>query len=179
MKKILLVILCAFSVCCFGQSPKSFYDFKFKTLDGKEFDFSQLKGKKVLIVNTASQCGNTPQYSELQELYKKYGGDKFIILGFPANNFNAQEPGSNKEIQEFCTKNYSVSFPMFEKTSVKGEDMNPLYHWLTEKAQNGSGDFPVKWNFQKFMIDGNGKLIGSVAPGKSPKSQEIVEFITK
>jgi glutathione peroxidase len=181
MKKIILVFLSAFltSIFCFAVKQGSFYDFKMKTIDGKEFDFAQLKGKKVLIVNTASMCGNTPQYTELEKLYKKYGGDKFVILGFPANNFGAQEPGSNKEIMEFCKKSYGVSFPIFEKISVKGDDIAPLYRWLTEKEQNGVQDAPVKWNFQKFLIDKNGKWSGVVAPKTSPESEEIINFITE
>jgi glutathione peroxidase len=158
---------------------KNLYDFKAKTIDGQDFDFSTLKGKKVLIVNTASKCGYTPQYEQLEELYKQYGGEGFEIIGFPANNFMSQEPGSNDEIAEFCKKNYGVSFTMMEKISVKGKDIHPLYAWLTEKDQNGVEDAPVKWNFQKFMIDENGKYVKSVASGTSPKDQEVVAWIKK
>lgn len=181
MRKIIPLFLSLFlpAAVTSAQKTESFYDFKMKALDGKVFDFSQLKGKKVLIVNTASMCGNTPQYSELEKLYKTYGGDNFIILGFPANNFGAQEPGSNKEIMEFCKKKYAVTFPMFEKISVKGDDIDPLYRWLTEKELNGVQDAPVKWNFQKFLIDENGKWSGVVAPKASPESEEIINFITK
>jgi len=160
-----------------AQSTKSFYSFKATTLEGQPFDLSTLKGKKVLVVNTASKCGNTPQYAQLEELYKKYGSEKFMIIGFPANNFLSQEPGSNSQIREFCTKNYGVTFPMMSKISVKGKDQDPLYAWLTSKDQNGVMDAPVKWNFQKFMIDENGHLVDVVAPGTSPMTEKIVNWI--
>ena len=156
---------------------KSFYDFKTTTIDGKPFDLSSLKGKKVLVVNVASKCGNTPQYAQLEELFKKYGGDKFTIIGFPANNFLRQEPGTNEEIKTFCTVNYGVTFPMMSKISVKGKDIDPFYTWLTEKQENGVMDAPVKWNFQKFMIDENGKLVGMVPPGELPTTDKIVNWI--
>ncbi|MCH8318601.1 MAG: glutathione peroxidase, partial [Bacteroidetes bacterium] len=153
---------------------KTFHDFTMTTLEGEEFDMSQLKGKKVLVVNTASKCGLTPQYAEMEELYKKYGGDTFVVLGFPANNFLKQEPGTDKEIAEFCTKNYGVTFQMFSKISVKGNDIHPLYSWLTEKELNGVEDAGVKWNFQKFMINEDGKWAGVVGPRKSPLDEEII-----
>lgn len=156
---------------------KNFYDFKVKGIDGKEFDMSKLKGKKVLIVNTASECGLTPQYEKLETLYKKHGGDKFVIIGFPANNFGAQEPGSNEEIATFCQKNYGVTFPMMEKISVKGDDMHPFYQWLTQKSQNTVKDSEVKWNFQKYMIDENGNLVDMVAPMESPMNDKIINWI--
>jgi glutathione peroxidase len=137
-----------------------------------------LKGKKVLVVNTASKCGYTPQYEQLEAIYKKYGGDKFTIIGFPANNFMSQEPGTNEEIRQFCTLNYGVTFQMMAKISVKGKDIDPLYQWLTTKKENGVMDAPVKWNFQKFMIDENGKLAGMVPPGEKPDSEKIVSWIT-
>ena len=158
---------------------KSLYDFKAKTIDGSDFDFSSLKGKKVLIVNTASECGNTPQYKDLEDLYKTYGGDKFTIIGFPANNFGAQEPGTNVQIKEFCTKNYGVTFPMMSKISVKGEDMDPLYQWLTKKDENGVQDAEVKWNFQKFLIDENGHWAGVISNKENPMSAKIVDWIKK
>lgn len=156
----------------------SFYSFKTKTIDGKPFDLSSLKGKKVLVVNTASKCGHTPQYKDLENLYKKYGGDKFVIIGFPANNFLHQEPGTNAEIKQFCTEKYDVTFPMMEKISVKGDDIDPIYKWLTTKSLNGSMDAPVSWNFQKFMIDPDGKLVGMVPPGTNPTDAKIVNWIT-
>ena len=160
-----------------AQSKKSFYDFKVTTIDGKPFDMSSLKGKKVLVVNTASKCGHTPQYAQLEELYTKYGSGNFIIIGFPANNFLWQEPGTNDQIKEFCTVNYGVTFPMMAKISVKGKDMDPLYKWLTSKKENGVMDAPVKWNFQKFMIDENGHLVGMVPPGDLPTTDKIIHWI--
>ncbi|MCC6843414.1 MAG: glutathione peroxidase [Saprospiraceae bacterium] len=162
-----------------SQTMQIFYDFKVQTIDGKEFDFAQLKGKKVLIVNTASECGFTPQYAELEELYKKFGGEKFTILGFPANNFGGQEPGTNAEIQQFCKKNYGVSFPMMAKISVKGKEMHPLYQWLTMQAENGVQDAEVKWNFQKFLIDETGKWIRVISYKESPLSEEILEWLSQ
>jgi glutathione peroxidase len=158
-------------------TTKTLYDFKVKTIDGQNFDLSTLKGKKVLVVNTASKCGNTPQYADLEKLYKQYGGDKFTIIGFPANNFGHQEPGSNGDIKEFCTKNYGVSFQMMAKISVKGDDMDPLYKWLTEKSENGVQDAPVEWNFQKFMIDENGHWVGVVANNVSPMCDQILNWL--
>lgn len=158
---------------------KSFYDFTVKDIDGREFDLSSLKGKKVLVVNVASKCGFTPQYKELEELYEKYGKDNFVIIGFPANNFLWQEPGSNEEIKEFCTLNYNVTFPMMAKISVKGKDIAPLYKWLTDKKENGVQDAKVEWNFQKFMIDENGNWAGVASPKTKPMSEEIVGWIEK
>lgn len=161
------------------SQTKSLYDFKAKTIDGEDFDFSSLKGKKVLIVNTASKCGYTPQYEQLQKLYSEMGGEKFEIIGFPANNFMSQEPGSNDEIAGFCQKNYGVTFTMMEKISVKGKDQDPLYTWLTEKDANGVEDAPVKWNFQKFLIDENGKYVKSLPSGTSPMDKEVTSWLGK
>jgi glutathione peroxidase len=158
---------------------KSFYDFTVKTIDGKNFPLSKLKGKKVLVVNVASKCGLTPQYKQLQELYDKYSKNKFVIIGFPANNFGKQEPGSNDEIKAFCTANYGVTFPMMEKISVKGDDIDPLYQWLTSKAQNGIADAEVTWNFQKFLIDEKGKWVGFVPPSTLPTTDEVIGWIEK
>jgi glutathione peroxidase len=166
-----------FSVAGTAQEKKSFYDFKVNDINGQPFDLSTLKGKKVLVVNVASKCGNTPQYAKLQELYQKYGDSKFVIIGFPANNFLSQEPGTNAEIRQFCTTNYGVTFPMMAKISVKGKDIDPLYQWLTTKDENGVMDAPVKWNFQKFMIDENGHLAGMVAPGEKPDTDKIINWI--
>lgn len=157
--------------------PKSLYDFVVKTIDGKEFSLAELKGKKVLVVNVASKCGLTPQYEELQQLYDTYKDKNFIIIGFPANNFLWQEPGSNEEIAQFCSLKYGVTFPMMEKISVKGKEMAPLYQWLTQKSLNGKQDAPVEWNFQKFMIDENGNWAGMVSPKTSPLSETIVSWI--
>ena len=136
------------------------------------------KGKKILIVNTASQCGNTFQYGELEKIYQK-DKDKLVIVGFPANNFGHQEPGNNQEIAEFCKKNYSVTFPMAAKISVKGDDMAPIYHWLTEKKYNGYKDSEVTWNFQKYLIDEHGKLIAVFDPGMSPMRTMILNALEK
>ncbi len=161
-----------------GQA-KTIYNFKVKTLYGEDFDLAQLKGKKVLIVNTASKCGFTPQYAELQKLYETYGGDNFTIIGFPANNFLNQEPGTNEEIATFCKVNYGVTFPMMEKISVKGKNIHPLYSYLTQKSENGILNAPVSWNFQKFMIDETGHVVGYTKPATKPLSDEIVNWITE
>ena len=158
-------------------SKKTFYDFTVTTIDGQDFPLSQLNGKKVLVVNTASKCGYTPQYEDLEKLYETYGGDNFTIIGFPANNFLWQEPGTNDEIKQFCTVNYGVSFPMMSKISVKGSNIAPLYKWLTHKEENGVMDAPVKWNFQKFMIDENGHLVGMAPPSENPMSEKIVDWV--
>jgi glutathione peroxidase len=180
MRKFIQVsslIILAVSIVSMININKTLYDFKAKTIDGKTFDFHSLKGKKVLIVNTASKCGYTPQYKELEELFKTYGGEKFTIIGFPANNFGAQEPGSNTEINEFCTKNYGVTFQMMEKISVKGDDMDPLYKWLTSKTENGKLDAPVKWNFQKFMVDEKGNVVDVAMSNELPNCEKIVNWI--
>jgi glutathione peroxidase len=161
----------------FSQSG-GFYEFKVKTLEGETFDFATLKGKKVLIVNTASKCGYTPQYKDLEVLYQKYGGENFVIVGFPANNFMNQEPGSSEEIREFCTKNYGVTFPMMDKISVKGKDMHPLYQWLTLKSKNGVMDSEVKWNFQKYLIDEKGNLVDVLYSKESPVSEKVTSWLS-
>lgn len=177
MKRIILVITIALiSTAAFSQS-KSFYDFKVQTIDGESFDLSTLKGKKVLVVNTASKCGFTPQYEDLQKLYEKYKSQNFMIIGFPANNFMNQEPGSNQEIMQFCSENYGVSFPMMSKISVKGDDIHPLYSWLTEKELNGVMDSKVKWNFQKYMIDEKGNLADVAYSKTNPLDDQITSWI--
>ncbi len=176
MKRITL-ILCLVMIVGISVAQKSFYDFKVKDINGNDFDLSTLKGKKVLVVNTASKCGNTPQYEQLEQLYKKYGNKKFVIIGFPANNFGQQEPGTNAEIEEFCTKNYGVTFPMMSKISVKGNDIDPLYKWLTSKSENGVLDSEVTWNFQKYLIDEKGNLVKIVAPKVKPDDEQIVNWI--
>lgn len=178
MKTVLIFIsILMLSINMNAQEKKTFYDFKVNTIDGKAFDLSTLKGKKILVVNTASKCGHTPQYAQLEELYKKYGSGNFTIIGFPANNFLGQEPGTNEQIKEFCTVNYGVTFQMMSKISVKGKDIDPLYQWLTTKDENGVMDAPVKWNFQKFMIDENGNLVGMVPPGDKPDCEKIITWI--
>ncbi len=154
------------------DSATSVFKFSVKALDGSTINFADFKGKKVLIVNTASECGYTPQYKELEELYEKYKG-KLVIVGFPANNFGGQEPGSNTEIKTFCTKNYGVTFPMAEKISVKGDDTAPIYQWLTQKTQNGVLDAEIKWNFNKFLLDENGHVIAKFDSKVTPMSEEI------
>ncbi len=154
----------------------SIYDFKVAGLDGSDIDFSKYKGKKVLIVNTASKCGLTPQYKGLEELYVKYK-DKLVIVGFPANNFNGQEPGTNTEIKEFCSKNYGVTFPMAEKISVKGDDIAPIYKYLqAEAAKKGFTD-PVTWNFGKFLVNEKGELIATFSPRTLPNSDDILKYL--
>ena len=158
-----------------GQKPvalKSIHSFKVEALDGGTIDFSSFKGKKILVVNTASACGYTPQYEGLQKLYDTYK-DKLVIVGFPANKFGGQEPGTNTEIKEFCKKNYGVTFPMAAKISVKGDDMAPIYHWLTSKNENGVLDAEIKWNFNKFLIDENGKMLYYFPSKTVPMSEEI------
>jgi glutathione peroxidase len=155
----------------------SIYDFKVNGLEGGTIDFADYKGKKILIVNTASKCGYTPQYEELEKLYEKYK-DKLVVIGFPANNFGSQEPGTNEEIHEFCKKNYGVSFPMAEKVSVTGDDIHPLFKYLVDEANNAGATGPViKWNFTKFLVDENGKLV-KVFPSKvKPLSEEITVYL--
>lgn len=154
----------------------SIYDFKVPALDGSSIDFAKLKGKKVLIVNTASKCGYTPQYADLEQLNKAYK-DKLVLVGFPANNFGQQEPGSNEEIAEFCQKNYGVTFLMAEKVSVKGDDIHPLFKYLTEEAQKMGVEDPIKWNFTKFLLDEKGKLIGVFPSKVKPMSEEITKYL--
>ena len=175
--KTLITLFFSLQIMTSYAQKKSFYDLRARTIDGKEFSFSSLKGKKVLIVNTASKYGHTPQYKELQSLYEAYSSKGLVIIGFPANNFLSQEPGSNSEIKQFCTEKYNVTFPMMQKISVKGDDMDPVYQWLTRKSENGKMDAPVTWNFQKFMIDESGRLVGMVPPKDSPKCEKIMEWL--
>jgi glutathione peroxidase len=177
MKSILALIIAVFSFS--SPAPKTVYDFTMKDIDGKDVPLSQYKGKVLLIVNVASMCGNTPQYRDIETLYKKYNDQGLVILGFPANNFMGQEPGNNKEIKEFCTKEYGVTFPMFSKISVKGKDIDPLYSYLTQKSQNGVIDADVKWNFQKFLISKNGTVITSISPKTSVNDQAVMAAIDK
>ena len=159
------------------MAKETIYQFKVKTLEGRDFDFSTLKGKKILIVNTASKCGLTPQYEQLQAIYDKYKNQNFVIVGFPANNFMSQEPGTSGEIAEFCQRNYGVTFPMMDKISVKGKDMHPMYQFLTQKSKNGLQDSEVEWNFQKYLINENGELAKVVGPRILPTDAEITSWI--
>jgi glutathione peroxidase len=152
---------------------QSIYDFTVASLNGGTINFADFKGKKILIVNTASKCGFTYQYEELQALYEKYK-EKLVIVGFPANNFLSQEPGSNENIEAFCKKNYGVTFPMAAKISVKGKNTAPIYQWLCNKSMNGVMDAKVSWNFNKFLLDENGKLIGHFKSKVKPMSEEII-----
>lgn len=173
---ISIVVLLLASGICISQS-KTLYDFSAKTIDGKMFCFSQLKGKKVLIVNTASECSLTPQYKRLQEMYEEYGGENFEIVAFPSNDFFKHEPGTNQEIKEFCQLKYGVTFLLMEKISVKGDSIHPVYKWLTSSAENGVLDAPVKWNFQKFLVDKNGDVEDFVAPLTRPDVERVIEWI--
>ncbi|MFN8245649.1 MAG: glutathione peroxidase [Ferruginibacter sp.] len=154
------------------DTSKNIFGFSVRALDGGTIDFSTFRGKKILVVNTASECGYTPQYKDLEALFEQYK-DKLVIVGFPANNFGGQEPGSNEEIKSFCQKNYGVSFPMAAKISVKGDDIAPIYQWLTHKDLNGVLDAEVKWNFNKFLLDEQGRLIGYFESRVNPLSDAI------
>ena len=156
--------------------PQSIYDFEFNTLDGQKIVLNEYKGRKILIVNTASECGYTPQYKELQALYDQYSS-KVVVLGFPANNFGGQEPGSNQEIAAFCEKNYGVKFPIMEKVSVIGSDADPLFKYLSDKSANGVTDEKPTWNFCKYLIDEKGKIINFFPSKVKPMSEEIISAI--
>ncbi len=167
-------------IICFAFTTgdmNSIHQFTVKTLEGKDFSFASLKGKKILIVNTASECGYTVQYKDLEALYKKYQNRNFTIIGFPCNDFGGQEPGTAKDIQSFCSKNYGVTFPLMEKISIKGEHTHPVYKWLTTKALNGLSDSEVKWNFNKYLINGNGKLVKHLDSKVLPMDKEITDWI--
>jgi glutathione peroxidase len=193
MKNILFIATCAlllFSCQNQAQPKKSeinmsapvtaketIYQFKVEDLSGKSFDFASLKGKKVIIVNTASKCGLTPQYKDLEATYREYKDKGLVIIGFPANNFASQEPGTNDEIATFCQMNYGVTFPMMDKVSVKGEDMAAIYQFLTQKAKNGLQDSSVEWNFQKYLINEKGELEKVISPRTLVTDSEVVNWI--
>jgi len=172
-----LIILMAVMMTGALQAQESFYDLKAKDISGEMIDFSQFKGKKVLIVNTASKCGFTPQYEGLQKLHEDYAGDDFVIVGFPSNDFLKQEPGTEDEIMAFCEKNYGVEFLMMSKVVVKGSDKHAVYQWLTQKAKNGVKDSKVSWNFQKYMISETGELIEVFSSKVKPQDEKIVSII--
>lgn len=157
--------------------PKNFHEFKLRSIDGEEVDFAQYRGKKVLLVNVASKCGYTSQYAELQELHEKHG-DKITVLGFPANNFGGQEPGTEEEIKTFCSENFGVTFPMFEKVSVKGVDKHPLYRWLSDKDLNGWNDKEPAWNFSKYLLDEEGKLVDFYPSAVKPMDDKILSHLS-
>lgn len=168
--------LLAFITLSAFKGDGGIYDFKVKSLDGGTIAFKSFKGKKIMIVNTASKCGLTPQYAELEKLYKEYG-NKLVIVGFPANNFAGQEPGSNEEIKNFCQRNYGVTFPMAAKISVKGDDIHPVYKYLLAEAKKIGFEDPIKWNFTKFLLDENGKLITVIPHRTLPTSEEVTKYL--
>jgi glutathione peroxidase len=193
MKNILAIATCALTLfSCQNQAqPKqsnsnmsaenvvkeNIYQFKVEDLSGKIFDFASLKGKKIIVVNTASKCGNTPQYKDLEAVYNEYKDQGVVVIGFPANNFMSQEPGTNEEIATFCQKNYGVTFPMMSKVSVKGDDMCAMYQFLTQKAKNGLQDSKVDWNFQKYLINEKGELDKVISPGTLVTEAEVMNWI--
>ena len=193
MRKIIFIASCAIMLfsCKNNAQPKkteintnetpmakeNIYQFKVEDLSGNIFDFSTLKGKKIMIVNTASKCGLTPQYKDLEALYKEYKDKGFVIVGFPANNFASQEPGTNEEIAQFCQLNYGVTFPMMAKVSVKGNDMCEVYQFLTQQSKNGLQDSEVEWNFQKYLLNEKGELVKVISPRTLPTDAEIVNWI--
>lgn len=183
MKKLILslIVIAALQFSFVGPDnvadvPESIYEFKMKAIDGSTIDFSKYKGQKLLLVNVASKCGYTPQYEDLQKLHELYG-NKVTILGFPANNFGKQEPGTNDEIALFCSENYGVTFQMFEKISVKGDDMAPLYHWLSEEKYNGWNNEEPSWNFCKYLVNEKGELVAFYPSKVEPLSDDIISKI--
>ena len=193
MRNVLIIATCALTLfSCQNQAqPKqshdimsaenvvkeTIYQFKVEDLSGEIFDFASLKGKKIIVVNTASRCGNTPQYKDLEAVYQKYKDKGLVIVGFPANNFMSQEPGTNEEIATFCQKNYGVTFPMMSKVSVKGDDMCAMYQFLTQKAKNGLQDSKVDWNFQKYLINEKGELDKIISPRTLVTEAEVIDWI--
>ena len=187
MKSLFLILVLSATL-----TGTSIYDFKVPGLEGNEINFADYKGKKILVVNTASQCGNTPQYADLEKLYETYK-NKLVIVGFPANNFGAQEPGSNEEIKAFCKKNYGVTFPMAEKISVRGDDIHPLFKWLVDQSKElaknapseNSKDIvwkkflqdPVIWNFTKFLVNEKGELVAVFHNKVNPMSEEVLKYL--
>jgi glutathione peroxidase len=183
MKYFILKTLMAFSflfpALFKGQPTSSIHQFTATSIEGKQIDLKEFKGKKILVVNTASECGLTPQFKDLQQLYTTYKDSGLIIIGFPTNDFAHQDPGTNDQIHSFCERNYGVTFLMMQKISVKGETMHPIYKWLTEKSQNGVMSSNVKWNFQKYLIDEKGFLVNVVSPWKKPDCKTIINWLNK
>lgn len=177
MKKLFAVLLTVALVS--AASYKTVYDFTVKDIDGKDVSLGQYKGKVLLIVNVASMCGHTPQYADLEAMYEKYKDKGLVVMGFPENDFMGQEPGSDKEIKQFCTTKYSVKFPMFSKIDVKGKNIAPLYSYLTQKAQNGVIDAKVTWNFQKFLVGRDGKVITSFDPAKKVTEADVISAVER
>lgn len=174
MKAFFIFLGLTLSLSTYSQS---IHQFKALDIKGDTIDFSKFKGKKMLIVNTASKCGLTPQYEELEKLYQTYKDSNFVIIGFPANNFMEQEPANNKEIAEFCLKNYGVSFIMMSKISVKGEEQHQIYQFLTQKSLNGVEDSEVKWNFHKYLLNEKGELVKNLSPKTKPLDPQITSWI--
>jgi glutathione peroxidase len=175
---VAILISSSFSVDHQIKNKKmSIHEFKVESISGESYDFSNLKGKKIMIVNTASKCGLTPQYQQLEALYQKYKNDNFVIIGFPSNDFMGQEPGSNEEIVTFCKKNYGVTFPLMSKVKVKGKGMCDVYSFLTNKSKNGLEDNKVQWNFQKYLLDENGYLVKVISPRITPDDSQISTWI--
>ncbi|MCX6212473.1 MAG: glutathione peroxidase [Bacteroidetes bacterium] len=173
MKSIFTTLLFAMVL---SLSAQSIHSFNVKSIDGTALNLAKFKGKKILIVNTASKCGYTPQYEGLEKVYEQYK-DKLVIIGFPCNQFGGQEPGSNEEIIDFCKKNYGVTFPLADKIDVKGENTAPIYQWLTQKAKNGVLDASISWNFNKFLLDENGKMIAYFPSNVKPDSDAILSYL--
>jgi len=181
MKKITLLfsLLAVFAAVAFVAPPKNFFNFKAKDIIGQEVSLSQYKGKVVLVVNLATQCAFTPQYRDLQALYEKYGEHGLVVLGFPSNSFGGQEAGTNEEIKQFCTQKFAITFPMFSKISVTGDDIHPIYQFLTNKTENGKFDAPVEWNFQKFLIDRDGNVVKCYKSKVKPLNKDLTEEIER
>jgi len=176
MKYLLIIMFSLFGFSKNKAQAKSIHSFKVEALDGSTIDFSKFKGKKILVVNTASECGFTPQYADLEKLYEKYK-NKLVVVGFPANNFGGQEPGANHEIATFCQRNYGVQFPMAAKVSVKGDDIAPIYKFLTDKKENGVKNTKILWNFTKILLDEKGNVIDSFISSTNPTSDSITKYL--
>jgi glutathione peroxidase len=173
MKSILTILLFAMTL---SLSAQSIHSFNVKSIDGSSMNLAKYKGKKILIVNTASKCGYTPQYEALEKVYEQYK-NKLVIVGFPCNQFGGQEPGTNEEIVAFCKKNYGVTFPMADKIDVQGNNIAPIYQWLTQKSKNGVLDASISWNFNKFLLDENGKMIAYFPSNVKPDSEAILSYL--
>jgi glutathione peroxidase len=179
MLLLLLAFQCDVSEISDSTKKKkmSIHQFTVENISGESFDFSSLKGKKILVVNTASKCGLTPQYEKLEALYQEYKNDNLVVIGFPSNDFMGQEPGTNDEIVMFCQKNYGVTFPMMSKVKVKGKEISEVYSFLTMKSKNGHSDNKVQWNFQKYLIDEDGFLVDVISPRNAPDDPKIIAWI--
>jgi glutathione peroxidase len=179
MRKLGLALMLSVAIAAFCAEPKSIYDFTMKSIDGQQVSLGSFKGKVVLLVNVASRCGFTPQYTGLEAVYEKYKDKGLVIVGIPANNFAQQEPGTDEEIKKFCSTKYNVSFPMMSKVSVKGDDKTPLYKFLTDSSTNPQFGGDIKWNFTKFLFDRNGKLVARFEPATTPDSAQVTAAIEK